>query len=214
MKARIIILFILLPIVFLQAQRIGKMAPEKPPEVFPENSWGADIMFGEGGFGLGTFYRKDLSQNVKGFIDFSISEAKDEREIEYIDYFGNVFVFNKQNRIFLMPLNFGIQYRLFADVLTDSFRPYLTAGIGPTFVVTTPYKEEFFTSLSYAKIHYAAGGYAGIGANIGLSKTNLLGLNVRYYYSHLFNEGVENLIGHFQKDLGGIVISLNLGIMY
>ena len=58
MKATTLLILILLPLGFINAQRIGKMAPEKPPEVFPENSWGMDIMFGEGGFGLGTFLRK------------------------------------------------------------------------------------------------------------------------------------------------------------
>lgn len=214
MKAPLIILLILLPLGFISAQRIGKMAPEKVPEVFPPNTWGADIMFGEGGFGLGTFYRKNFSRNVAGFVDLSFSEAKDDREIEYVDYYGNTWVFNKQNRVFLMPLNFGLQYRLFSDILTENFRPYVTFGVGPTFVITTPYEREFFNSIGYAKVNYAAGGYFGLGANIGSSKSNVVGLNVRYYYSHLFNGGVENLIGHFQKDLGGIYISLNLGIMY
>lgn len=214
MKARIIILMILLPLSFASAQRIGQIAPEKQPEVFPDNSWGGDIMFGEGGFGLGTFFRKSFSQNVTGFIDFSISEAKDEREIEYIDYYGNTFVLNKKNRVFLIPLNVGIQYRLFTNSLTNSFRPYVTLGVGPTFVVTTPYDREFFNAIGYAKNNYALGGYFGLGANIGSSKSSLMGLNVRYYYTHLFNDGVENRIGSFQKDIGGIFLSLSIGMMY
>jgi len=214
MKGLIIILLFLLPLGFLNAQRIGQLAPEKPPEVFPTNSWGGDIMFTEGGFGLGFFLRKSFAQNITGIANFSISEIKDDREIEYMDYYGNTFVLNKQNRVFLLPFNVGIQYRLFSEILTDSFRPYITAGVGPTIVVTTPYEKEFFSALSYARAYYAAGGYVGIGADIGASKSSLLGLNVRYYYSHLFNEGVENMIGHYQKDLGGIYISLSLGLMY
>jgi len=214
MKARALILFFLLPLAFTSAQRIGKIAPEKPPIIFPANVWGGDIMFGEGGFGLGTFYRRNFSRNWTGFVDLSFSEMKDEREIEYVDYYGNTFVYNKQNRVFLLPLNFGFQYRLFSDVLTEGFRPYITVGVGPTFVMTTPYEKEFFNSFGKAQVHYAAGGYFGIGANFGLSQSSLIGINVRYYYSHLFNDGVENLMGHFQKDLGGVYISLNLGLMY
>ncbi len=214
MKAITLLFLILLPFGFLSAQRIGEMAPEKSPEVFPPNSWGMDLMFGEGGFGLGTFLRKSFSLDVTGFVDFSVSEQKDQREIEYYDIFGNPYVYNKQNRVFLLPLDVGIQYRMFTYSLTDSFRPYIVAGVGPTFVVTTPYEREFFNAFGYAKVHYAAGGYVGLGANIGSSRSSLVGLNVRYYYSHLFDGGVENLIGHFQKDLGGIYLSLNLGIMY
>jgi hypothetical protein len=126
MKARALILFFLLPLIFTSAQRIGKIAPEKPPIVFPANTWGGDLMFGEGGFGLGTFYRRSFSRNWAGFVDLSFSEMKDEQEIEYVDYYGNTFVYNKQNRVFLLPLNFGFQYRLFSDALTEGFRPYLT----------------------------------------------------------------------------------------
>ena len=198
----------------VEAQRIGQLAPEKPPEIFPPNSWGADIMFGEGGFGLGTFYKYSFNRTLTGVIDLSISESKDEREMEYIDYWGNTFVFGKVNRIFLIPLNFGIQYRLFADALTENLRPYVSAGVGPTFVVTTPYEKDFFSAFGDAKMHYAAGGYVGIGANFGDSKSNLLGINVRYYYFSLFGEGVESLVDNVKKSFGSFYISLNLGIMY
>ena len=214
MKVLKIFLLVLMTAGIASAQRIGKMAPEKPPEVFPDNTWGADIMFGEGGFGLGTFYRRSFSTNVTGFVDISFSESKDPREIEYVDYYGNTFVLGKVNRIFLVPLNVGIQYRLFTGILTDNLRPYVTFGVGPTLVLTNPYDREFFNALGYVQVHYAAGGYLGIGANIGVSRSNLIGLNVRYYYSHLFNEGVESLIGNKKKDLGGIVLALTLGIMY
>ena len=214
MKVLRIILFMLFAAGIASAQRIGKMAPEKPPEVFPANTWGADIMFGESGFGLGTFYRRSFSTNVTGFVDVSFSEVKDPREIEYYDYYGNSFVIGKVNRIFMGPLNFGIQYRMFTGILTDNLRPYVAVGVGPTFILTNPYSKEFFSALKYMQVHYAAGGYVGIGANIGLSRSNLIGLNVRYYYSHLFNEGVESLIGNKKKDLGGIVLALTLGIMY
>lgn len=200
---------------FVSAQQIGEFAPDKPPIVFPANSWGADIMFGEGGFGLGTFYRLAMSKNVTGIIDFSISETKDEREIEYYDpYFGTTFTPYKINRSFLMPLNFGAQYRLFDDALSDNLRPYLMAGAGPTFVVTTPYEEEFFSSFKYAKVHYAAGGFVGFGAYFGESTSNLVGINVRYFYTHLFGTGIENLKGNFRKNFGQFFLSLNIGIMY
>ena len=72
-----------------QSQGIGELAPPKPLEVFPSNAWGMDIMFGEAGFGIGTFLRKQLDVKWSAFVDLSFSETKDEREFEYIDYFGN-----------------------------------------------------------------------------------------------------------------------------
>jgi len=213
MKKLLLMLFII-PFVIIDAQKIGKLAPEKPPEVFPPNAWGVDFMFGDGGFGLGTFYRKAFNQTITGFVDISFSESKDEREVEYIDYFGNTIVFGKKNRVFLVPLNFGLQFRLFRESLTDNLRPYICAGAGPSLVMTTPYDKEYFSAFGDAVSRIAAGGYVGFGANFGTNKSNLIGLNFRYYYIHLFGSGVENLENRYRNNLGGVYISLNLGVMY
>jgi hypothetical protein len=202
----------------VNAQEIGKLAPEKPPMTFPDNAFGADILFSEGGFGLGAFYHHHLSQTITGFVDFSISEAKDEQEFSYTyqDYYGNIYnyTYGKENRIFLLPINFGIQYRLFENVIYDNLRPYINFGIGPTLVLTSPYDKEFFNAFGSAHANYALGGYTGFGANFGIDKSSLIGINIRYYFIHLFNKGVESLYGRPKKDLGGVFLSINLGLMY
>lgn len=208
------ILLLLLPFGFMNAQKIGELAPERPPEIFPNNSWGVDIMFSEGGFGLGTFYRKALTDDITGFIDFSISETKDEKEIQYIDYFGYTYTPDKVNRAFMLPVNVGMQFRLFSKSLTENFRPYITFGIGPTVFITTPYDKEFFSAFGSAKAHYAIGGYIGCGANMGLSKSNLIGLNVRYYYCRILGDRIELMTNSFKNEFGQIAITLNVGIMY
>ena len=211
-----VFLFILLiiPLGLINAQKIGELAPEKPPEVFPENSWGADLMFTEGGFGLGTFYRRSFSREITGFIDFSITETKDEREMTYVDYYGNQFTPDKVNRAYIFPLNLGIQVRLFSESLTENLRPYFTAGVGPTIILTTPYEIDFFKAFGYAKAHMALGGYIGMGTNIGESKSSLIGLNVRYYYTHLLGDGIELLTNSYKKSFGQFALLLTIGIMY
>ena len=197
------------------AQGIGEVAPEKPLEVFPSNAWGMDIMVGDAGFGLGTFLRKQLDVKWTATADISISEAKDEREFEFYDYYLGTFVTaNKKNRIFQIPLNFGMQYRLFENEITDNLRPYLNAAVGPTLLITTPYSEEFFNSFGKAQAKYALGGYIGFGANFGLDKSSLVGINVRYYYSQVLGDGVESLQGKVKKNIQGFFITLNLGLMY
>ncbi len=208
------ILLLIIPIGFTSAQKIGELAPERPPEIFPNNTWGVDIMFGEGGFGLGTFFRRSLATDLTGFIDFSISETKDDREVQYIDYFGNTFTPDKVNRAFQLPINLGLQYRLFSESLTENLRPYLTFGVGPNIIITTPYDKEFFNAFGYAQTKYAVGGYIGFGANMGTSKSNLVGLNVRYYYTYVFGEGIENLTNNFRKNFGQFALTLTVGIMY
>ncbi|MBN1301542.1 MAG: hypothetical protein JW995_10045 [Melioribacteraceae bacterium] len=210
---RVFAILLFLPL-FISAQNIGELAPEKPPEEFPPNSWGMDILIGDGGFGLGTFFRHAFNSTVTGFIDFSISESKDDREFEYIDIFGRSVVLGKENRVFFLPLNAGVQYRLFEKTLTSNLRPYVTAGAGPTLLVTTPYRKEFFSSFGDARLKYAVGGYIGMGANFGISKSNLVGLNFRYYAAYIFGEGVENLTDRFRNKITSFYVTLNLGIMY
>jgi len=143
LKLIISILFVI-PIITTRAQGIGELAPDKPPEIFPPNAWGFDILLGESGFGLGGFYRQELS----------------------------------------------------------------------TVALTTPYSEEFFKAFGSTSVKFAAGGYVGFGANFGLDKSNLIGLNFRYYYIRFFDEGVESLEGRFNKTIGGFFVTINFGFMY
>lgn len=215
MKKLLLAAIIIIPLLNVNAQEIGELAPEKKPEIFPKNVLGLDVMFSEGGFGLGGFYRRQFSDKITGFTDISISEAKDEREIQYFDYYTNTtYTVGKKNRVFIIPVNFGAQYRLFEDVIYDNLRPYLNAGIGPSMVLTTPYSKEFFNAFGDARLRVAAGGYFGFGANFGLDKHSLVGINVRYYIIHFFDRGVESLTGKFNKTLGGFFLTINLGMMY
>ncbi len=214
MKSLLLSAILLIPFLNVNPQGIGKLAPAKPPEQFPDNAWGIDIMFSEGGFGLGTFYRRQLSNLITGFADISFSEAQDPKEFTYVDYWGNTYTAGKINRAFLIPLNFGIQYRLFENVIYDNLRPYINFGVGPTIVITDPYEQEYFSAFKSAHAQYTVGGYIGFGANFGLDKSNLIGINMRYYIIHLFNPGIEILQGRNENDLGGFYITLNLGTMY
>lgn len=216
MKKSLLSLCIAIPMFSLNAQGIGELAEEVEPKVFPNNSFGLDIMFSEGGIGMGLFYRRQLSQKLTVFSDFSISEAKDEQEIEYVEpyYPYQTITYGKKNRIFLLPLNFGMQYRLFENVLSDNLRPYFNFAVGPTMVVTTPYDREFFNAFGKAQSKFALGGYIGFGGNFGLDNSSLIGLNIRYYIIKLFDDGVESLYGKYKKDLGGVFLTINIGMMY
>ncbi len=211
---RVLFLMLFLPFAFMDAQQLGEMAPEKPKEIFPDRSVGLDFMFTEGGFGLGSFFRHSITSSLSFFTDISFSEGKDSREVEYVTYWGETYTPGKKNRIFLVPLNFGLQQRLFENVITDNLRPYINFGIGPSMIVTTPYEREFFNAFSKAQARYTLGGYVGIGANFGLDKSSLLGINLRYYEIRFFDKGIESLDGIYQKSLGGFSFTINIGIMY
>ncbi|MDI6780137.1 MAG: hypothetical protein QME25_08125 [Bacteroidota bacterium] len=174
------------------------------------NSWGLDLMISTNGFGLGTFYGYEFSNELTGKISFLISDAKDEREVELYNYYGQSFTPFKINRFLVFPLLFGIEYRLFKDEILDNFRPYVTAAAGPTMIYSTPYEREFFNSLKYGQAHYTAGGYIGIGAFFGSERSNVLGMNIRYYVIP-YPKGIESMYKTTKKEFGGISLSISFG---
>jgi hypothetical protein len=197
-----------------------------------DDAWGVDILLSNNGFGLAGFYRHQYSRDLFGTATFGIAESKDDNEVEYYDYWGQSFVPGKINRFLIMPLLFGVQYRLFADDIMDSFRPYVNAGAGPTLILAAPYNREYFNSLGYARSHYTVGAYIGIGAFFGSDMGSLSGINIRYYYIPV-SGGIESLQdpdvtvtpqpgetftpyvipGNVRKknDFGGFFITINLG---
>jgi hypothetical protein len=215
MKLSTLLVILLISFVNVNAQGIGRIVPPKPPEVFPANAIGGDIVFTEGGFGLGAFYRHSFSSELTLVSTFSMSEYQGNNEFTYIDpYTLQTFTYGKVNRIFLIPLTVGLQFRMFEESLSDNLRPFVEFGVGPTFVLNTPYDQEFLKSFGSAHNNMAGGGYVGFGANFGTDKSSLFGLNIRYYYIHLLSGSVESLINEPLKDFGEIYISLSIGFMY
>ncbi len=177
---------------------------------YRHNSIGVDVLVSAGGFGLGTFYRHEYTDELSSFIDFSISEAGDDNEKEYIDYFGNRYIPGKVNRFLVLPLFAGLERRLFKDDIVDNFRPYVSAAAGPTMIYMFPYNEEFFTGIGKGSPRYFVGGYLDIGAYFGSEHSNVLGLNIRYYFLP-YPKGLENLQNETKKEFGGFYISLKFG---
>ena len=186
-----------------------------PSKTEMNHAWGVDILLSNNGFGLAGFYRYKYDRDLFGNITLGIADSKDNNEVEYIDYFGQSYVPGKINRFLILPLMVGVQYRLFADDITDSFRPYVNAGIGPTLILSAPYDREWFSSWKYAQAHYTAGGFIGLGAFFGSDMGSLAGVNIRYYFLP-YTGGVVSLrdaTGVIRKktDFGGFFITINLG---
>jgi len=211
--------------------------PEDPtsPGKFP-NIWSLDILLSNDGFGLGTIYRRSLTPDVSWFASFSISESKDEREVEYYDYYyGTTVSPGKLNRFMVLPLMAGIQFRLFREDIVDTFRPYVNAAVGPAMVYMMPYVEkvqtsdgltyydqmDFFKAIGRGHPHYTFGGYVGFGANFGTQRSSIFGINFRYYLTYPMSEGLPSLFDErngevkaTKKNFGGFIISLNVGTAF
>jgi hypothetical protein len=212
--------------------------PSDPNLIHPQSyrpmvrAWGLDLLMSNNGFGLGTFYRYELTDEFSLMLNFAISDVKDETEFEQYDYYGNSFVPGKKNRLLMMPLTVSIEYRLFKDDIVDNFRPFINAGLGPTMVFVAPYahptnyyypdgvyaytdpgKIDFFTSLKYGKMRYTLGGYIGAGAYFGMEKGTLTGLSIKYFLAQ-FPSGIEVMDGGYVRNFGGLFITLSFGSLF
>jgi hypothetical protein len=200
------------------------------------NLWGMDILLSNDGLGLGTFYRRQFSDDLYGFVALSISEAKDTREVERFDPFtGLSFTPGKLSRFMVIPLMVGVQRRLFREDIIDTFRPYVNAGVGPAMIYAMPFAEvvdlggglqgtrevEFFKSIGRGHPYYTLSSFVGFGAHFGSERSSVFGVNLRYYFTHLFSEGIPSLfnpstgaVSSTKKDFGGFFITLNFGMAY
>jgi hypothetical protein len=176
----------------------------------PAIAMGVDLLVSNGGFGLGTFYRRAYSEDVAGFIDFSISETKDDDEREFVNYYGQIITPGKVSRFLVMPLFIGVQKRLFRDDIVDNFRPYVTAAAGPAILYVFPADQEYFTGISNGHPVYTAGGYVGLGAYFGSEPASVMGISLRYYVMP-YPAGIESMRNVLKKQFGGFYIAITFG---
>ena len=185
---------------------------EKPIEKFYNSAWGFNIMASDNGFGFGGFYKKNYTDRLSASIDISISEGKDDREIEYVDYWGHTYTPNKVTRVIMIPVMLSFEYRIFRNDIIDSFRPYVNVGAGPIILFTSPYSKDFFEAIPYYHARYTAGGYIGIGCDFGADKRTLTGVNISYHYIP-YPKGIEVMEHTLKKSFSGLYITLYFGMM-
>ena len=178
------------------------------------NTLGLNLLFSDNGFGLGATFYKQFSSNVSGFAGISFSGAKDGREFEQVDLFGNTNTPYKVNRLFMVPLNIGLQVRMFRADVSDNLRPFINFGVTPTAIIYTPYNQSWFSAWGYARAKYTVGGFVGIGMDYLTNHTSSLSMNVRYYYINLFGDGVNSISTSDKKFFGGLTFNFSYNFMH
>ena len=193
---------------FLPIKDVAPDTADKP------NSVGLDIMLGNSGFGMGFFYRQALNGTLSWTFSLSASEAKAPNEVDYIDPFtGQKYVPGKVNQLFVFPVMVGLQYRLFKDQITDTFRPYVYCGIGPNTIFSAPYNVPLSTSISHGRGYFGLGAYFGGGAYFGLDPNSLVGVSVRYYILPM-SHGIESLQNEPMANFNTFFITFNIATQY
>jgi hypothetical protein len=179
-----------------------------------KNAWGFNLIFSGNGFGAGLFLEREMDKNLFVFSSLYMSGARNTDEFEVLDQYGNYVVPGKINRLFMFPLTFGFEYYVFTETLSDNFKPYLDAGLGPTLIISTPYEREFFNAFGYTQSYVRFGSFIGLGANFSPRANSLMGVNIRYYFIPFGGHGLESIEGLPIHDFGGLFLSLNGGVKY
>lgn len=185
-----------------------------------KQAFGLDILFSGSGWGFGGFYHHRIADNTTAFVNVGVSPRRNTDEFENA-YLGNIpVVSSKVNRLFMIPVTFGVNYRLFAETLQESFRPFASAGITPTVILQTPYivdgvYYEFFNSFSYTQAYLRLGAMFCIGSLFGdPAEGNITGVTIRYYTIPFGDDGLESIQGNPITNFGGIFLSLSIGTAF
>lgn len=178
-------------------------------EKIARNNWALGMMYTESGFGLsGTYYSK-LSRTSDLTFKLSMSGVSDPNEVEYYDYYGNTFVKNKINRVYLTALSVGIKHNVFFDDLEGNFKPFVKIGVAPSLILYNPYDRGFFEAIKYTQTSYGLGGYAGIGIEYYESQSIGLSIGVDYYYIPVLGNDVYSIKDKKISNVGGVQIGFN-----
>ena len=178
------------------------------------DNWGAGIIYSDKGYGVSATYYKNLGNYTDLTLNLGITGITDPQEFEQFDIYGNSFVANKVHRLYLMPLNIGIQNYVFKDDIEGNFRPFVTAGISPSLVLSNPYDKSYFQAFGYFNSSFAFGGYVGIGMEYIEFRNVALTMNVKYFYLPVIGSEVSSLLNKPMKDVGGLHINFGLNFLH
>lgn len=187
----------------------------QPDDVFPSGTQdstrgrygtggGISINLNDSGFGLGGFYRAQLSPTTSGIVELSIGVAKDAREQQFfIGLFGDTVTPFKRNYALMLPTHVGVEHRIFADQIEDNFRPYIQITTGPTIGYQWPYFKDvnengireqgeglngLFSAIGEGQLRLGVGGTLALGAYFGQSRRSAQGVRIGYTASYFFEE--------------------------
>ncbi|HRR09035.1 MAG TPA: hypothetical protein PLO56_10120 [Rhodothermales bacterium] len=164
------------------------------------NNKGLAINLHNSGFGINGFWTKSISKDLAFTAEASLRSEKDEKEEKYFDWWGNSIIPYKLNYLLLLPVQAGIQKRLFSEVIDDSFRPYVQVTAGPTLAWVSPYFDDqnqnqqlddveriydSIASIPHGKPVLGIGGGLALGAQFGKSRRALqavrIGMDIQFY---------------------------------
>jgi hypothetical protein len=179
-------------------------------EEMHKSSFAAGFLYTEGGFGIHGTYYTPTGRITDLMIKLSFSGVSDDSEVEYYDMYGNSYIKDKVNRVFMMPLSIGIKHNIFYDDIEGNFKPFIRGGAAPTLIMTTPYNQSFFAAIPDMQTGFAIGPFAGAGIEYYESKTLGMSIALDYYYLPVIGREIYSLYNKPIDNVGGAQISFTM----
>ncbi len=179
---------------------------------------GFDLIFSTFGFGGGMFWRADINEEFVFVTDFFITGIRKSDELERFNQTtGELFIPHKINRLFSIPFSVGIQYFPFNNQIISTFKPFITAGTGFSFIISTPYDKSFFNAFAYGEYYTRPSFNISIGADFGNKKKSLSVFQIRYLSIPFGGNGLQSLSANVEDPItnfGGVFLDLRIGFNY
>ncbi len=179
---------------------------------------GFDLIFSTYGFGGGMFWRAEINDEFVFLSDFFITGIRKSDELEKFNpNTGEIFIPYKLNRLFSIPFSFGIQYFPFNNQIISTFKPFVSAGAGFSFIISTPYDRGFFNAFGYGEYYTRPALNLSIGADFGNKKKSLSVFQIRYLSIPFGGDGLQSLDAFVEDPItnfGGVFLDLRIGLNY
>lgn len=195
---------------------VDKVAEPKTPlsEGF-HNGIGFDLFLNNFGFGLGGHYSRVVGPYTELTFRTAITGIRDVSEQTFQSFLtGQQIVPNKYKRAIGFPFILGVEQRLFAKNIEDSFRFYVGGGMGPAMAFTFPYLNDvnnngfrdfraqqgfliprervndFFSGWKKGDTRWGLSGELKIGVELGSSFGSVTTVEFGYFF-YYFKQGLQ-----------------------
>lgn len=111
------------------------------PSLTRERGHGAMLTLTNSGLGVGGFWYRSLEEHTSALIQVSLSPERDERETRFFSG-GGTLIPDKAHYLALLSIRTGLQQRLWASLIEDTFRPHVSVSVGPVLGWASPYFRD------------------------------------------------------------------------
>lgn len=194
-------------------------APKTPLSEGMHNSLGFDVFLNNFGFGIGGNYARVIGPYTQLTFRTGITGIRDASEQNFQSFLtGQQIIPNKYKRGLGFPFVLGVKQRFFAKNIEDSFRFFVSAGVGPALAFTYPYVRDsnnngfrdfrvvsvggsqflapvervndFFTGWKDGESDWGFNGEIKIGVDLGSSFSSQTTVEFGYFF-YYFEQGLQ-----------------------